>query len=94
MYSCAVFEQPDMSLAAASTAKLERICRKLNLRAGIMSWRSAPAGAASRCTRRAASAAASPPRPFRNSNTIWPAPASPPPDWKIGSRCCSAITAT
>lgn len=33
MYSCAVFEQPGMSLAAASTAKLERICRKLNLRA-------------------------------------------------------------
>lgn len=32
MYSCAVFERPDMSLAEASTAKLERICRKLDLR--------------------------------------------------------------
>jgi cyclopropane-fatty-acyl-phospholipid synthase len=31
MYSCAVFEQPGMSLAEASTAKLERICRKLDL---------------------------------------------------------------
>ena len=31
MYSCAVFERPDMSLAEASTAKLERICRKLEL---------------------------------------------------------------
>mgnify|MGYP002737849698 FL=1 len=31
MYSCAVFEQPDQSLAAASTAKLDRVCRKLAL---------------------------------------------------------------
>ncbi len=31
MYSCAVFERPDMSLAEASRAKLERICRKLEL---------------------------------------------------------------
>ena len=32
MYSCAVFERPDMSLAEASTAKLERICQKLDLK--------------------------------------------------------------
>jgi len=31
MYSSAFFEQPDMSLEAASTAKLDRICRKLEL---------------------------------------------------------------
>lgn len=31
MYSCAVFERPDMSLEEASRAKLERICRKLAL---------------------------------------------------------------
>lgn len=31
MYSCAVFERPDMSLHEASIAKLERICRKLDL---------------------------------------------------------------
>ena len=31
MYSCAVFEHPDMSLVQSSTAKLERICRKLDL---------------------------------------------------------------
>ena len=31
MYSSAVFERPDMSLEAASLAKLERICRKLQL---------------------------------------------------------------
>ena len=31
MYSCAVFETPDMSLAQASEAKLERVCRKLDL---------------------------------------------------------------
>jgi cyclopropane-fatty-acyl-phospholipid synthase len=34
MYSSAIFERPDMSLAEASTAKLERICRKLDLRPG------------------------------------------------------------
>jgi cyclopropane-fatty-acyl-phospholipid synthase len=34
MYSCALFEHPGMTLAEASTAKLERICRKLDLRPG------------------------------------------------------------
>jgi cyclopropane-fatty-acyl-phospholipid synthase len=34
MYSCAIFERPDMSLAEASTAKLARICRKLALGPG------------------------------------------------------------
>jgi cyclopropane-fatty-acyl-phospholipid synthase len=33
MYSCAYFEKADTSLEAASTAKLERICRKLDLTA-------------------------------------------------------------
>jgi cyclopropane-fatty-acyl-phospholipid synthase len=32
MYSCAVFEHPAMTLAEASSAKLERICRKLDLK--------------------------------------------------------------
>jgi len=31
MYSCAIFEHPDMSLYEASVAKLDRICRKLAL---------------------------------------------------------------
>ena len=31
MYSCAVFEREDMTLAEASVAKLERVCRKLRL---------------------------------------------------------------
>ena len=31
MYSCALFERPDMTLAEASAAKLDRICRKLEL---------------------------------------------------------------
>jgi cyclopropane-fatty-acyl-phospholipid synthase len=31
MYSCALFERPGMTLAKASRAKLERICRKLDL---------------------------------------------------------------
>lgn len=33
MYSCAVFDRPGMSLADASRAKLDRICRKLDLKA-------------------------------------------------------------
>ena len=31
MYSCAVFERPDATLAEASVAKLDRICRRLRL---------------------------------------------------------------
>jgi cyclopropane-fatty-acyl-phospholipid synthase len=31
MYSCALFERPEMTLAEASSAKLERICRALDL---------------------------------------------------------------
>jgi cyclopropane-fatty-acyl-phospholipid synthase len=34
MYSCAYFERPDMTLAQASTAKLDRVCRKLALGPG------------------------------------------------------------
>jgi cyclopropane-fatty-acyl-phospholipid synthase len=33
MYSCAIFEDPDASLHDAQIAKLERICRKLDIRA-------------------------------------------------------------
>jgi cyclopropane-fatty-acyl-phospholipid synthase len=32
MYSCALFERPDMTLAEASVAKLDTICRKLALK--------------------------------------------------------------
>lgn len=34
MYSSAVFERPDMTLEEASVAKLDRICRKLELKPG------------------------------------------------------------
>jgi len=34
MYSCALFERPDMTLTQASTAKLDAICRKLALGPG------------------------------------------------------------
>jgi cyclopropane-fatty-acyl-phospholipid synthase len=34
MYSCAIFERPDMTLEQAQRARLDRICRKLNLTAG------------------------------------------------------------
>jgi cyclopropane-fatty-acyl-phospholipid synthase len=33
MYSCAIFERPDATLEEAATAKIDRICRKLDLRA-------------------------------------------------------------
>ena len=32
MYSCGIFERPDATLAEASTAKIDRICRELDLR--------------------------------------------------------------
>ena len=32
MYSCGIFERPESTLLEASTAKIERICRKLNLK--------------------------------------------------------------
>ena len=34
-YSCAIFERPDMTLEEAQVAKIERICRKLDLREGL-----------------------------------------------------------
>ena len=34
MYSCALFERPDMTLAEASTAKLERVCEQLQIGPG------------------------------------------------------------
>ena len=34
MYSCALFERPGMTLAEASTAKLDAVCRKLDLGPG------------------------------------------------------------
>jgi cyclopropane-fatty-acyl-phospholipid synthase len=34
-YSCGIFERPGMSLRDASVAKLERVCRKLELRPGL-----------------------------------------------------------
>ena len=57
-YSCAIFERPASSLHEAQVAKLDRICRKLDWRRATTCSRSAPAGAASRSTRRRASAAA------------------------------------
>ena len=33
MYSCAIFERPEATLEEAATAKVDRICRKLDLRA-------------------------------------------------------------
>ncbi|MGE5088151.1 MAG: class I SAM-dependent methyltransferase [Candidatus Levyibacteriota bacterium] len=34
MYSCAVFERPEMTLEQAQVAKLDRLCRKLDLKPG------------------------------------------------------------
>ena len=60
-YSCGIFERPTSSLRDASIEKLDRICRKLDLRpARTTCWRSAPGGGASRSTRPRGTAAASP----------------------------------
>ena len=48
MYSSAVFPDPDVTLAEAQEARLERICRQLELTPRTTCSRSAPAGARSR----------------------------------------------
>ena len=53
-YSSAVFERPDQSLADAQRRKYRRIADAPACGRGCTSSRSAPAGAASRCTRRRA----------------------------------------
>ena len=59
-YSCAVFEQPEQSLADAQRAKYERLCNSSSSGPRITCSRSAAAGAASRTTPRRRAAAASP----------------------------------
>ena len=56
-YSCAVFDDPDDSLAAASIAKFDRIARSLESRLETISSRSGRGGVGSRCTPRRATAA-------------------------------------
>ena len=59
MYSCAIFERRDSRCEEASRAKLERDLRQARPRRRTTTCsRSAPAGAASRCTRRRPAAAA------------------------------------
>ena len=70
MYSCGIFERPEATLEEAATAKVERICRKLDLRAKTIWSKSAPAGAGLRFTRRRTTDAASRPRRFRARSTI------------------------
>ena len=56
-YSSAVFATPEQSLADAQRNKYRLIAEGAGLTAGSTSWRSARAGAASRCTRPASWAA-------------------------------------
>jgi mycolic acid cyclopropane synthetase len=57
-YSCAIFEEPELTLREAQEAKLDRVCRKLNWGRRTTCSRSAPAGARSRCRPPSAMAAA------------------------------------
>jgi cyclopropane-fatty-acyl-phospholipid synthase len=96
-YSAGIFERPEGTMEEASTAKYERICRKLGLRPEHhvleigTGW---GGGAASPCTRPAASAAASPPPPSRRSSTRARPSASGLPASQTVSRSCSRTTAT
>jgi cyclopropane-fatty-acyl-phospholipid synthase len=56
-YSCGIFERADSSLLAASLAKFDAACTKLDLAPVNICWKSAPAGAASPFTPRATTAA-------------------------------------
>ena len=69
MYSSAVFERADMTLDAAATAKLDRICRKLRLSPDDHVLEIGPVGAAWRYTRRRTTVAVSRRRRFRSSST-------------------------
>jgi cyclopropane-fatty-acyl-phospholipid synthase len=75
-YSCGIFERPDSTLTEASIAKLDRICRKLDLHASDHVSKSVPAGAASPSTPPNITAAASPRRRYPPSSTNWPSSAS------------------
>lgn len=49
-YSCGIFPHTESPLRDASREKFDRVCRRLAVDASETSWRSAAAGAASRCT--------------------------------------------
>ena len=49
-YSSAVFDRPGLTLAEAQRRKYAVIAERAGIRAASTCWRSAPAGAASRCT--------------------------------------------
>ncbi len=59
-YSCAYWHSDEDTLEQAQRQKLERICASSASGRTTTCWRSAVAGAASRCTRRRRAAAASP----------------------------------
>jgi hypothetical protein len=84
MYSSAIFEHEGMPLETASVAKLDRICRKLDVKPGdrVMEI------VASRCMPPGITAAMSPPPPSPPASTPWLANAWRRPALGIASRCC------
>ena len=71
MYSSAIFEREGMSLEAASIAKLDRICRKLDLKPNDRVIEIGTGWAALRCTPRSITAATSPPPPSPPASMKW-----------------------
>jgi cyclopropane-fatty-acyl-phospholipid synthase len=57
-YSCAIFEDPELTLREAQASKLDRVCRKLELGPEDHVLEIGTAGARSRCTPPSATAAA------------------------------------
>ena len=94
MYSSAYFDSPETSLEDAAVAKLDRICRKLDLSATTPSSRSVRAGVALPFMRPGTMAAMSRPRRFRSNSTTTRSRRLTMPAWKIGLRCCSRTIAT
>lgn len=89
-YSCAFFESERATLEEASTAKNERVCRKLELSPAdhVLEIGSGWGGFA--CTPPRVMAAGSRPPPFPATRINWPASASSAPASATGSRCSTA----
>ena len=94
VYSCAYFESPDATLADAQTAKLDRICRALELAPGDRlleigtGWGALAIHAAREYGAHVTTTTIS------RSSATSPSSGSAPRGWATASRCCSRTTAT
>lgn len=86
-YTCAYYEQPDLTLEQAQLAKLEHVCRKLRLRPAWPWWKPAAAGVAWPATWPVTTAS-------RCTPTTFPASRSAMPGKKPGGRACPTGSST